>query len=58
MCYLNVTLVVPYDIHVHLYIQDGKTPLMKASDFGYMECVKVLLDRGAQVSVQDKVSAV
>ena len=31
---------------------------MKASRWGHMECVKVLLDRGADVNMQDKVSLV
>ena len=31
---------------------------MKAYDRGHMECVKMLLDRGAQVNRQDKVSGV
>ena len=30
---------------------------MKASSGGYVDCVKVLLDRGAQVNMQSKVSA-
>ena len=28
---------------------------MRASREGYMECVKVLLDKGADVNIQDKV---
>ena len=31
---------------------------MKASEAGQVECVKLLLDAGVQVNVQDKVSAV
>ena len=31
---------------------------MKASAAGWVECVKVLLDRGAEVNMQDKVSGV
>ena len=30
---------------------------MKASEAGKVECVKVLLDRGAQVIMQEKVSS-
>ena len=30
---------------------------MKASEAGKVECVKVLLDRGAQVNMQEKVHA-
>ena len=39
-----------------LSLQDGETALMKASWKGHMECVKVLLDNGAEVNKQDKVS--
>ena len=31
---------------------------MKASVIGQVECVKMLLDRGAEVNMQDKVSGV
>ena len=31
---------------------------MKTSEAGKMECVKVLLDRGAEVNMQNKVSGV
>ena len=31
---------------------------MKASVAGHVKCVKMLLDRGAQVNMQDKVSGV
>ena len=50
----SVTLV-HYDMH--LPYQYGWTALMRASGSGHMECVKVLLDRGADVNMQDKVSA-
>ena len=42
---------------MHLPFQYGETALMKASFSGHGECVKVLLDRGAEVNMQDKVSA-
>ena len=42
---------------MHLPFQSGWTALMKASESGHMECVKVLLDRGADVNMQNKVSA-
>ena len=41
---------------MHLSLQDGRTALMKASEAGQVECVKVLLDRGAEVNIQDTVS--
>ena len=43
---------------MHLSLQDGLTALMKASEAGYMECVKVLLDKGADVNIQHNVSGV
>ena len=39
-------------------VQDGNTALMMASACGHVECVKVLLDRGAQANLQNKVSTV
>ena len=31
---------------------------MMASEAGQVECIKVLLDRGAEVNMQDKVSGI
>ena len=42
---------------MHLSFQDGWTALMVASRNCHTECVKVLLDRGADVNMQDEVSA-
>ena len=39
-----------------LLLQDGWTALMRASVSGHKECVNVLLDMGAEVNMQDKVS--
>ena len=41
---------------MHLSLQDGDTPLMVASREGHDGCVQLLLDRGAQVDHQNKVS--
>ena len=41
---------------MHLSLQNGDTPLMWASRWGHEWCVKLLLDRGAQVGHQNKVS--
>ena len=43
---------------MHLSLQDGETALMKASEAGHMECVQVLLDKGADANIQDRVSGV
>ena len=47
----------PHD-DMHLSLQWGWTTLVKASEAGQLECVKLLLDAGVQVNVQNKVSAV
>ena len=41
---------------MHLSLQKGDTPLMLASCNAHMECVKLLLGRGANVNMQTKVS--
>ena len=46
------------DEDMHLSLQDEWTALMIASNAGQVECVKLLLDRGAVVNMQDKVSGV
>ena len=43
---------------MHLSLQVGSTALMKASEEGQVECVKMLMDRGAKVNMQDEVSGV
>ena len=41
---------------MHLSLQWGWTALSMASEAGQVECVKLLLDRGAEVNMQDKVN--
>ena len=43
---------------MHLSLQWGQTALRMAYayDHGHIECVKMLVDKGAQVSIQDTVS--
>ena len=44
---------------MHLSLQDGWiTALMMALQAGHMECVKALLDKGADANIQDRVSGV
>ena len=43
---------------MHLSLQDGRTALIKATETGNVECIKMLLDRGAEVNMQDEVSGV
>ena len=41
-----------------LSLQDRETALMKASEEGHKDCVKILVDGGAKVNMQDKVSGI
>ena len=41
----------------HSLQQHGQTALMEASMNGHVECVKILLERGAQANTQNKVSS-
>ena len=41
-----------------MILQWGWTSLIKASEAGQVECVKMLLDRGAKVNLQHNVSCV
>ena len=43
---------------MHLSLQEGVTALMRASVAGHMECVQMLLDKGADVNMQSIVSGV
>ena len=43
---------------MHISLQWGWTALSMASEAGQVECVKLLLDAGVQVNVQNEVSAV
>ena len=43
---------------MHLSLQYTETALIMASEAGHMECVQVLLDKGADVNMQSKVSGV
>ena len=42
---------------MHLSLQNG-TALMKASEAGQVESVKMLLDRGAEINMQNMVSGI
>jgi ankyrin repeat protein len=49
-------LVVCNRLTLLIYIQFGKTALMYAAEFGHPKCVKVLLERNAEVNTVSKVS--
>ena len=42
---------------MYLSLQDGWSPLMEAISRGNVECLQLLLDKGADVNRQDKVSS-
>ena len=41
----------------HFSLQDGETALIRASRGGHIECVKLLLDKGASADLLDVVRA-
>ena len=43
---------------MYFSLQSGQTALMKASSEGHVDCVKLLLEKDADVNHKDKVSAV
>ena len=43
---------------MHLSLKLRETALIMASKEGHIECVQVLLDKGSDVNMQDKVSGV
>ena len=43
---------------MHLSLQWRETALLMASKEGHIECIKVLLDKGADFNMQNKVSGV
>ena len=45
-------------MNINFSLQRKRTALMKASLQGSVECVKLLLDKGASADLSDKVSAV
>ena len=57
------TMPLSYSVHMSQYevdvclmfMQDGHTALMDASEFGNADTVRVLLDRGATVDLRDNV---
>ena len=50
--------VSPPTLIIHLSLQNGRTALMVASIAGNVQCVRMLLDKSAEVNMQDTVSGV
>ena len=48
---------VVYKVYMYFSLQYGETALMMASSGGHVECVKLLLDKGASADLSDRVSA-
>ena len=44
--------------YMHLSLQRGQTPLMRASARGHVGCVQLLLDKCAQANHQDNMVSV
>ena len=51
-------ICVTHPVILPFSLQNGETPLIRASFIGHVECVKLLLERGAKANHQAKVSAV
>ena len=54
---LHEIVISPCSVYMYFSLQDGVTALMTASLEGRVECVKLLLDKGASADLLDKVSA-
>ena len=54
---LHEIVMSPCSVYMYFSLQDGVTALMIASREGHVECVKLLLDKGASADLLDKVSA-
>ena len=42
---------------MYLSLQDGRSPLLEVASQGNVKCLQLLLDKGADVNHQDKVSS-
>ena len=54
---LHEIVISPCSVYMYFCLQDGVTALMMASREGRVDCVKLLLDKGASADLLDKVSA-
>ena len=54
---LHEIVISPCSVYMYFSLQDGVTALMRASRRGHIECVKLLLDKGARADLSDKVRA-
>ena len=54
---LHEIVISPCSVYMYFSLQDGDTALMRASREGRVECVRLLLDKGASADLSDKVRA-
>ena len=62
MCFAFVLfqffVITPCVVYLYFSLQNEQTALMIASFKNCLECVRLLLEKGAEFNIQDKVSAV
>ena len=54
---LHEIVISPCSVYMYFSHQFGFTALMRASSGGHIECVTLLLDKGARANLSDKVRA-
>ena len=54
---LHEIVITPCSVYMYFSLQYGETALMMASSDGHVECIKLLLDKGASADHLDEVSA-
>ena len=54
---LHEIVISPCSVYMYFSIQNGVIALMRGSREGHVECVKLLLDKGASTDILDKVRA-
>ena len=53
--HISSACICVYHLHILLFTQSGRTPLMVASFEGHSDIVKMLIEANAQVNIKDKV---